>query len=165
MAIAADRLEAAFRHIADTRMAGMAMTNASLGVEAVGFRPWNGDRIGVLITPWAMNLVCLPGGERPWGASPGGTPIEVELPSGTYEFFTANAEHLGPYLSSSLFSPMFEFADMEQARQVAEAVLEEIFIPQDCQAAAPPTGLSDKLDRHVSRRGFLGAILGRGGAS
>ncbi|HNQ03154.1 MAG TPA: [NiFe]-hydrogenase assembly chaperone HybE [Thiobacillaceae bacterium] len=159
------RLEIAFRHIAQARMAGMAVTHASLIVQAMGFRSWNGDCLGVLITPWAMNLVCLPGGECPWAVSPIGTLIEMELPSGNYEFLTAREETLGPYLSSSLFSPMFGFKDMEQARQVALAVLEEVFTPQARMAASasiPASALDRMLDRPISRRAFLGACLGRG---
>lgn len=155
------RLQAAFRHIADTRMAGMAMVNPALAVEAVGIRPWNGDWVGVLITPWSMNLICLPATDAEWEALPSGTKREVELPSGSYEFLTAHEDALGPYLTSSLFSPMFDFSDMGQARAVATAVLDEIFAPQ-AQESAPAPVLTTKLEQPVSRRGFLGAFLGQG---
>lgn len=154
----AARLEAAFRHIAETRMAGMAMVNPALAVEAVGFQSWNGDWLGVLVTPWFMSLVCLPGPDAVWEETSSGTKREMELPSGTYEFLTAHEDTLGPYLTSSLFSPMFEFADMGQAREVATAVLAEVFTPLAPEAPAP--GLTGTLERPVSRRGFLGAFVG-----
>ncbi|MFZ5512475.1 [NiFe]-hydrogenase assembly chaperone HybE [Tepidimonas aquatica] len=160
------RLEAAFRHIADTRMAGMALVNPALAVEAVGFRQLGQVWVGVLITPWSMSLICLPATDAEWEALPSGTKREVEFPSGTYEFLTAHEAVLGPYLTSSLFSPMFDFADMDQARAVAVAVLAEVFAPQAADIPATPApSLSTKLERSASRRGFLGALLGQGSPS
>jgi [NiFe] hydrogenase assembly HybE family chaperone len=155
----ASRLEAVFRRIAATRMAGVGLLNPALDVEAVGFRPWHGDWVGILITPWFMNLICLPGPEAVWEERSSGSKQDVELPSGSYEFLAADEEELGPYLTSSLFSPMFEFPDMDQAREVAAASIEEIFTPAPPVPAPPPVGLSAKLDQPVSRRGFLGALL------
>lgn len=155
------RLEAAFRHIAATRMAGVAMLNPLLRVEAVDFRDWRGGQLGVLITPWFMNLVCLPDADAgEWAALPSGSKQTLDLPSGAYEFLTAREDAIGPYLSSSLFSPMFQFPDQDQARAVARAVLEELFKPARPAADAAP-GLDEKLAAPVSRRGFLSALLPR----
>src|SRR5208337_2948262 len=52
-------LENAFRRIHATRMAGIPILNPSLQVETHGFRDWNGMRVGVLITPWSINLAVL----------------------------------------------------------------------------------------------------------
>ncbi len=155
------RLEAVFRHIAATRMAGMGLLNPALAVEAVDLRPWRGDWVGVLITPWFMNLICLPGPETAWQALSSGSKRDVELPAGSYEFLAAEEDELGPYLSSSLFSPMFDFADMDAARAVARAVLEAVFTPAPPQAEPPsaPVGLSAKLEQRVDRRGFFGGLL------
>lgn len=152
-------LEDVFRRIAATRMAGVAILNPALDVEAVGFRPWHGDWVGVLITPWCMNLICLPGPDATWEVQSSGSKRDVEFPSGSYEFLAADEEELGPYLSGSLFSPMFEFPDMEQAQAVALASLEAIFTPSPPAPAPPPVGLSAKLQQPVSRRGFFGALL------
>lgn len=163
----AQRLEAAFRHIAATRMAGVAMLNAQLSVEAVGFRPCGSGQLGVLITPWFMNLVCLPDADAgEWAALPSGSKQDLDLPSGAYEFLTAHEDAIGPYLSSSLFSPMFQFPDQDQAREVARAVLAELFKPAMSEPGSEPEpeqarGLDAKLAAPVSRRGFLGALLPR----
>lgn len=157
----APRLEAAFRHIAATRMAGVAILNTALEVEAYGFRRWGEDWIGVLITPWFMNLICLPGPDSAWEEASSGTKREMELPSGRYEFLTAQEDELGPYLTRSLFSPMFDFADMARAREVATASLAEIFTQAEPSAPeARPVGLTAKLEQPVNRRGFLSALLG-----
>lgn len=124
------------------------------------------SRQTVLITPCSMNLICLPGPHTDWEEAPSGTRRVMELPSGTYEFLIAHEEALGPYLTSSLFSPMFEFAGMDQAREVATAVLAEVFTPQAPETPAPPLpGLATQLEQPVSRRGFLGAVLGQGNRS
>lgn len=154
-------LEAVFRRIARSRMGGVAILNPALEVEAVGFRPWGDDWIGVLVTPWFMSLICLPGPASAWETRASGTRLDVALPSGAYEFLSAHEDELGPYLTSSLFSPMFEFPDMARARQVAAAVLAEVFTQAepDAPPAPSPAGLAARLEQPVSRRGFLGAFL------
>jgi len=157
-------MEAAFRHIAATRMRDMPLCNPALTVEAIGFRAWQNDRVGVLITPWSMNLICLPGPESCWESVASGSTRSLSLPSGDYDFLTAQEDSIGAYLSSSLFSPMFEFANMEQARAVAEAALAEVFTAAEPTAApaaevTPAVGMTTKLEQPLSRRGFLGALL------
>lgn len=153
------RLESVFRHIAATRMAGVAILNPALEVEAVGFRRWENEWVGVLITPWFMSLICLPSPVSTWYDLSSGSKRDRELPAGSYEFLTAFEEELGPYLTSSLFSPMFDFQTMDQAREVASAVLAEVFTPAAPAAPPAPQGLVAKLDQPVSRRGFFGALL------
>lgn len=160
-----DALTAAFHHIAATRMAGVALVNPALDVETIGFRDVGDDCVGVLITPWCMNLVSLPGAGADWANWGSGTRHALALPSGDYEFLTAHEDAIGPYLTSSLFSPMFDFGNMDQAREVAHAVLAEIFTPATpAPPMAPAQGLSAKLEQPVSRRGFFSALL-RGGES
>lgn len=158
----AHRLEAIFRTIAGTRMADVSILNPALEVEAVGFRRRGNDWVGVLITPWFMSLICLPDAASAWQIQASGTKRELELPSGTYEFLSAHEDELGPYLTSSLFSPMFEFPDMARAREVAAAVLAEVFSlpePDAAPVVRPQVGLIARLEQPVSRRGFLGALL------
>lgn len=157
-------LEAAFRRIAETRMRELPILNSRLQVEAVAFRPWQAGWIGVLITPWFMNLICLPDPHAVREPVPSGSTRTLTLPSGDYDFLTAEEEIIGSYLTSSLFSPMFDFADMEQTRAVAQSVLEEVFKAAPELAAVPtaPEGIVAKLERPVSRRGFLSAFLPQG---
>ena len=41
-------------------MKGMPIYNPTLAVEAVGFREHEGRQVGVMVTPWFMNLTVLP---------------------------------------------------------------------------------------------------------
>jgi [NiFe] hydrogenase assembly HybE family chaperone len=157
-------LEACFRQVAATRMAGVALCNPALEVEALGFRPWGDALVGVLITPWSMLLICLPGGDPDWAASPSGTTLTLDLPSGAYDVLTAHEPGLGPYLTGSLFSPMFGFADMDQARAVAAAVVQQVFAPAAPEPQTAPSAPAEPQPRGLTRRGLFTSLLsGRGG--
>ena len=60
------RLEAAFRAVYADRMQGLAFVNAAVGVEAVGFAPWKHYWLGVMLTPWSMNLLLAPRDTSAW---------------------------------------------------------------------------------------------------
>lgn len=60
---------------------------------------------------------------------------------------------------------MFDFQTMDEAREVAATILAEVFTPaarSPESAAAAPQGLEAKLERPVSRRGFVAALLRHG---
>jgi [NiFe] hydrogenase assembly HybE family chaperone len=158
------RIAAVFREIALTRMAGLPICNPALGVDALGFRPWAGGWVGVLIAPWSMSLIYLPDGQADWAGRPSGSPQGLALPAGDFELLTAAEGRLGPYLTGSLFSPMGGFADMDQARAVAQAVIDQVFAPPETPDRSPgpvPAGAEPPQSpgRVLSRRGFLGAFL------
>lgn len=125
-------LVALYRHIASTRMAGLPLCNAALAVQAVGFDvlPGSGGALGVLVTPWFINLVWLPVGE-PLRDEHGQVlpPLRVgdsrtrAVGDERFDFIGAWEDGFGPYEACSLFSPVFEFADQASAVATAEAVL------------------------------------------
>lgn len=163
------RLEAVFESIARGRMRGLAVMNNALRVEAVGFCRWQEDWIGVLVTPWFMNAMLLPGAEGAWAPAAVGAVREHRLPSGTYAFIRGREPELGEYESCSLFSPMFQFETQEAARATAQAALQALLRPEaedQGQAAqrAPEGVMEARLHQPMSRRDLLrGAFLrGRG---
>ena len=117
-------LEAAFTRIQHERMRDVPLLNPALAVQAVGFRVWEDYCLGVLITPWFMNLMLLPLDGDVWAALPSGTKINQSFPSGTYEFILGEETRIGRYLMYSLCSPVFEFHNQEAAVVTAEAVME-----------------------------------------
>lgn len=151
------RLEAVFTRIWKTRMEGLPFLNPKLRVEAVGFRPWGGEWLGALVTPWSVNLVLLPG-DGPWKPLAVGEERIVALPAGRFRFIAGHDEELGEHHACSLFSPAQEFGEHETARAVAEASLAALFdashdriadaeaVKQSVQAAPPA---------RVSKRDFL----------
>lgn len=139
-------LEALFRHVESSRMAGVPVLNRALQVEAVGFEPVAVEpgeapvAVGVLLTPWFMNLVWLPLLPEA-GADRVGQVRAREVGGTAFEFIGAHEPGLGAYEACSLASPMFEFPDQAQARATAWAVL----------AALRP--VAPKVSN--ARRGFL----------
>ncbi|MES9894103.1 MAG: [NiFe]-hydrogenase assembly chaperone HybE [Candidatus Thiodiazotropha endolucinida] len=119
-------LEKQFRQIQQERMEGLPLLNPALRLEAVGFREWNGLCLGVLVTPWFMNLMLLPPEGDSWKATKVGDKQLYQMPSGPYEFIVCEEEGIGRYQMCSLFSPVFEFADQATAVATAEAVMDAL---------------------------------------
>lgn len=142
-------LEQAFAHIASTRMRGVPVQNLGLRVQAVGFAAERSGTtlLGVLVTPWFMNLVRLPVGEVSMLAV--GEKAQRQLGTEQFEFIGAHEDGLGAFEACSLFSPMFEFTDHTAAVATASEVLALL------RASAPKVLASPQVP---SRRGFL---LGR----
>ena len=141
------RLEEAFRRIERERMQGMSLLNPALRVEAVGFAEHGDGWLGVLITPWFVNLVMLPHDESQWSElTPTSATVET-FALGEFEFLVGRDETFGTYKSCTLFSPALEFADHEAARNAALAALEALHAkPKPAETPAPEP---------VSRRAFL----------
>ncbi|MGX5845130.1 [NiFe]-hydrogenase assembly chaperone HybE [Mesorhizobium sp. ArgA1] len=137
----AGRLERRFAHIAATAMLDMPMNNPVLLVQCVGLQPYGAGWLGVLITPWFMNLVLVPSDPETEAAVQTGTKIRVAMPGGTIEFIQSQDEVLGPLRMCSLFSPAFEFSAMEDAVLTAEAVLAELLAPEEQPEADADVGM------------------------
>lgn len=118
-----------FRDIHEQRMLGLPFINASLAVETIGFREFQGFDIGVLITPWFMNLVLLPGSGIGSDIEQGHT-VNACFPSGDIEFTAAQDEELGLYFSAVLFSTVADIADQATARDLAFEVMKGLFEPK-----------------------------------
>jgi len=123
-----DKLIDLFKTIETERMDGIPMLNEALSVDAVGFDCHEGFHLGVLLTPWFMNLVMIPSkeNEQILASHKVGSKQFHSLPAGQFEFIVGHEEALGKYLSCSLFSPVFEFADQETAMQAAQEVLQQV---------------------------------------
>jgi len=165
---------------AAARMQGLDVVNPALAVEAVGFAPWDGHWLGVMLTPWFMNLTLLPRDPLAWQPLATGAKRSYAFPAGEYEFVGANDAVLGAYQVCSLFSPVHEFADQETARLVATLAREALFdaanaavtgiagttLPARADATTEPGPLARfgrRLDAPLSKRSFLrGRFLGGG---
>ena len=157
------RLEEVFRRVQAERMHDMPLLHRVLRVEALGFRRSGAAHVGVLITPWSMNLLRLPDADP----IPEGRTGTRELPRGAVDFVGAREEGIGPYETCSLFSPMFRFADQDAARAVAFETLSLLLQPgpdlkpkEPQRRGGPIAALRRNADQDFDRRGFLrGAFL------
>lgn len=120
-------LVADFREIWHSKMRDVPMVNKLLSVEAVGFHMVEGRPLGVLISPWFMNLIQLPGEDEDWSELEAGAKELISFPSGEYEFIHNTREMIGGYKACSLFSPMGNFNSQMQAQEVARAVMVALF--------------------------------------
>ena len=115
-----------YQRILDERMQDIAFLNPRLGVEAIGFRPHGEHSIGVLVTPWFMNLVVLPGNDE-WDELPTGSLCRLVLPAGQMEFTVGGDETIGRLLTAVLFTTVADFPDPSTARDVGLEVLDQLF--------------------------------------
>lgn len=129
------RLREVFSCIQAERMADVPLLNPALTVETVGFRLWQDSWLGVLITPWSMNLLAL-AGVTPFAPLGAHAVDSLTLPDGAVDFHGAFEPALGHYRQASLFSPMWQFAHQDAARATAEEVMNLLF------PAAPAPDLS-----------------------
>lgn len=122
-----------FDEIARQRMLGLPVMNPALQVQALGFAiEQDQDAVplgvlGILLTPWFMNLIWLPM-NRVDNLAPGASATR-HLCGQQLDFIGAEDERLGRYESCSLFSPMFDFADHASACATAEQVLIQLRRP------------------------------------
>lgn len=140
-------LESRFREIEETRMDGVPILNKNLCVAALGFEPWQDYALGVLITPWFMNLVLIPLDQSKFTESGPqvGDKRTLGLPAGQVEFILGYEEGYDWSLSCSLFSPVFEFESQSAALETAKAALTEA-LNEAVELDAPEQDMLDIWD-------------------
>jgi len=122
-------LERVFRNIQQKRMQDVPILNPALCVADIGMRPFGDAWLSVLVTPWFINLMVLPGSDADagWESVPAGSKIVRQFPAGAFEFICGAEDGIGPYQMCSLFSPVLEFENQEAAVAAAEAALGALF--------------------------------------
>ncbi len=163
-------LEAAFRRIERERMHGVPILNPALSVAAIGMRALEGAWLSVLVTPWFINLMLLPGSEADapaWSGMAPGTKVMRQFPAGAFEFICGAEEGIGPYQICSLFSPVLEFENQDAAVAAAEAALGALFDAslhpgrnKEEAALAPTAREAPKVNRRDLLSGNLKAAPG-----
>lgn len=157
-------LQQAFRGVLDQHMRDVPMLNPALCVEAVGFRPWSDHWLGILVTPWFMNLLLMPRVVAKWQAIGERESRHFVFPAGVFEFIGGRDATLGDYQACSLFSPMFEFANQQEAHDTAVAALVSLFDPASREpsqvavtrsAPAAEAGAAAAAVPGLSKRDFL----------
>ena len=129
-------------------MLGLPIVNDQLETEAIGFREFEGHDIGVLLTPWFMNLFLLPGDDQ-WSQAAPGSKVEVSLPGECCEFVVNQDDELGTCLSAILFRTVTDFPDQATGRAIADEVLVQLFTT---------AGKTEPGGRLIDRRSFLSGL-------
>ncbi|MFH0300151.1 [NiFe]-hydrogenase assembly chaperone HybE [Bradyrhizobium sp. 31Argb] len=150
-------LAGSYREIGERAMRDLPIYNDALSVEAVGFRRLNSSIVGIMVTPWFMNVVMPASAAR----DTSGATLRIRFPAGDVEFTLSEVGQMSRIASCSLFSPMSEFADMAAARATAEAALAELMLPADSEEAVRRR---EPATTSIDRRNFLrGALTERRG--
>ncbi|MBR9970487.1 [NiFe]-hydrogenase assembly chaperone HybE [Magnetospirillum sulfuroxidans] len=116
-----------FTRIGDERMKDIGLYNHALKVEVVGFRPWEGWLAGILVTPWFMNFMLLPTTPDQLSEADVTAKRRIEMPCGEVVFTVGEVEEFGPYMASSLYSPMGRFDVHAMAVTNAWAAVNKFF--------------------------------------
>jgi [NiFe] hydrogenase assembly HybE family chaperone len=145
-----DQLVRLYDDIARRSMHDLPVYNAKLGIEAVGFHDDGVRVVGIVATPWFMNVVVTASPLGPPAvAVPLGASITHDLPSGAYDFVVGDLAGFGRLDSLSLFSPMFRFEDPDAVRATAEAAMVELMRPPAPTRADTPAPAPTALDRRA----------------
>ncbi|MGE5472006.1 MAG: [NiFe]-hydrogenase assembly chaperone HybE [Bacteroidota bacterium] len=151
-------LEAHYQALGEADGFDHAECNAALRVEVIGFGRCAGDWLGIVVTPWFVRLLLLPGGGQLWGEIPLGQRRYLELPGGTLPFVADTIDQLGQYQYSTLVAPLSLVPDMAAARRIAADTLQAFVGTAPSPAPGEPP---EEPKAPVSRRGFFRRLVGK----
>ena len=138
-----------FRGI-DAAMRDLPVYNDRIAIEAIGFRAFGDDAlIGIVLTPWFMNLVLLPITPEPMRMGEIGKSVLGELPAGKRSFVIGGDEVVGLYRAHSLHSPVVGFTLPGQARAEARRLLSLLMTPPVPEKAPGKDSGAPRLDRRA----------------
>ena len=136
----------------DAGMRDLPIYNDKIAIEAIGFRPFgDSDLLGVMLTPWFMNMILLPIEPVPLNMAEIGKSVVIELPAGKRNFVVGGDETSGLYKAHSLHSPVLNFTLPGQACAEAKRLLLLLMTP----AAAEPAAKDGAGASGVDRRSLL----------
>lgn len=138
-----------YRRVESERMQGIPILNPALSVQALGFRLADEEDAvaeGVLITPWFMSLVRLPLDVQDHAGRVGRKRV-LAFGNERFDFIGAHDPAVGFHEACALFSPMADFRDQDQARETAQAVLDQL--------RPPPPAPAPVAEAMPARRAFF----------
>ena len=150
-----DAVEQAFFRIEREQMTDVPILNPALAVEAIDFQRWQGHWLGIVVTPWCMSILLLPGSTENWASTGENKRRFVKFPAGDFAFLGGVEPELGEYQSCPLFSPMDRFASQHDAVQTARASLIGLLSAAPVAAEAAPKQEKTADQPDLSRRRFF----------
>ena len=150
----ADAVEEAFFRIQRDQMADIPVLNPALSVEAIDFQRWQGHWLGIVVTPWCMSMLLVPGSADNWVSTGENKRRFVKFPAGDFAFLGSEEVELGEYQSCPLFSPMGKFSSQSEATMTARASMNALLTAPQGQAGKPGDEKSADMPS-LSRRRFL----------
>jgi [NiFe] hydrogenase assembly HybE family chaperone len=142
-------LVASLERIGRDSMRGLPFYNEALSVEAVGFERFGEAWIGVLITPWFMNLMLVSDQPIPYAEAANGEQRTIELPGGPVKFLCGGTEDFGMFHAHSIASPMDVYKSQNQARAAARRALAGVRTPPQAEPARAPSAAQPVVSRRT----------------
>lgn len=150
----AQAVEEAFFRIQRDQMSDVPILNPALSVEAIDFQRWQGHWLGIVVTPWCMSMLLVPGSSENWVSVGENKRRFIRFPAGDFAFLGSEEAELGEYQSCPLFSPMGKFSTQSEATMTARASLIALLtVVKQAEAASGEEKVADSPS--LSRRRFL----------
>ncbi len=121
-------IEKTFTRIQEEQMQGIPLLNPVLHVATVGFQHYQGRSIGIVITPWMMNLIMFPAENEDWNEMELGHKQPHRLPANQYKFMVNEIDGIGRCQTHSLYSPMHEFVNQQHAEAAARSFMQTLMV-------------------------------------
>jgi [NiFe] hydrogenase assembly HybE family chaperone len=122
------QIETVFQHIEQEQMQGIPLLNPALKVQGIGFQHYDGRTLGIIITPWMMNLLMLPAENEDWSNLKLGDKTHHRLPANEYRFMVNEIDGIGTCQTHSIYSPMHEFMNQDHAVAAAESFMQTLMV-------------------------------------
>jgi [NiFe] hydrogenase assembly HybE family chaperone len=119
-----------YSQVLETDMQHMAFCQLSLPVYATPFVHYQNQWLGVLLTPWMLSILILPGPNECWPPRQLADKLGLEFGAGReskhYTFIVNQHPQLGQYLACSLMSPVKGIGDAESGIALAKDILNQL---------------------------------------
>ncbi|MEH6627513.1 MAG: [NiFe]-hydrogenase assembly chaperone HybE [Motiliproteus sp.] len=153
-------LEQIYTTIYREQMHDVPVVNPAIQIEAIGFSEWEGHWLGILLTPWFMNVLVIQKAGSPWPELEMGKGKElmISFPQGEYKFSAREEKGIGSYLSCSLASPVNDWKSHPEAKRTAEDVLrlmKSIPLTQIDEDESEERNCPQSAPCDMSRRAFI----------
>ncbi|MCU7796793.1 MAG: [NiFe]-hydrogenase assembly chaperone HybE [Candidatus Thiodiazotropha sp. (ex Myrtea spinifera)] len=122
------RIEETFTRIEQEQMKGIPLLNPNLKVQTSSFQLFEERIVGIVITPWLMNLILFPAEGEDWSNLTLGEKQTHRFPANEYRFMVNEFEGIGQCQTHSLHSPMHEFMDQDHAVAAAESFMQTLMV-------------------------------------
>ena len=124
----AKEIEMTFQRIEQEQMQDIPLLNPALRVQSIGFQVYEGRALGIIITPWMMNLLMLPSEQDDWSELKLGDKTHHRLPANEFRFMVNEIDGIGICQTHSLYSPMHEFMNQDHAVAAAENFMQTLMV-------------------------------------
>lgn len=122
------QIEDVFLQIEQEQMQGIPLLNPALKVQTIGFQRYENRTLGIIITPWMMNLLLLPSEDDDWSDLKLGDKTHHRLPANEYRFLVNEIDGIGICQTHSIYSPMHEFMNQDHAVAAAESFIQTLMV-------------------------------------